>query len=53
MNLFNQVTALFPSKECWAKRPSLNFEKMVYWLNYKPKHPDVSNFCNFSIIPMR
>ncbi len=42
--------ATFPSKECWEKGPFLDFEKMVYQLNYKPKRPEVAKFCYFSII---
>ncbi len=30
-----------------------DFEKIVYWLNYRPKCPQVADFFYFSIIPMR
>ncbi len=26
-------------------------KKMVYWLNYRPKCPEVADFCYFGIIP--
>ncbi len=30
-----------------------DFEKMVYRLNYRPKCPEVADFCYLGIIPMR
>ncbi len=29
-----------------------DFKNIPYWLNYKPKHPKVAEFCYFSIIPI-
>ncbi len=31
----------------------LDFEKMAYWLNYRPKCPEVEDFCCFGIISIR
>ncbi len=30
-----------------------DFEKMVYWPNYRSKCPEVADFCYFGIIPIR
>ena len=31
----------------------LDFEKIVYYLNYRPEHPEVADLGYFRIIPMR
>ncbi len=31
----------------------LDSEKIVYWLNYRPKGVEVADFCYFGIIPIR
>ena len=30
-----------------------DFEKVVYWLNYRPKDPEIADFCYFGIITIR
>ncbi len=41
----------------FTTRPSFkflsDFEKMVYWLDYRPKYPKIADFCYFGIISMR
>ncbi len=36
-----------PCKKRWQKGPFLDFEKMVYQLNYRSKCPEVADFCYF------
>ena len=35
----------------WQKAFLSDFEKMVYWLHYRPQCPEVPDFCYFGIIP--
>ncbi len=47
------AATFFPSKERWQKGHFLDFEKMVYYLNYRSKCPEDADFGYFCLISIR